>query len=102
MIESIEVLIRNGIHITMNALILYPKRTAYINDKKYQITDSYLEELEEIIYLWKNEYGSSNTIDAEEFLVTVTTNKGKETFHGKGIFPHNYEALKELLSDQYD
>ena len=52
--------------------------------------------------LWKNEYGGSTTIDAEEFLVTVTTNKGKETFHGKGIFPHNYEALKELLSDQYD
>ena len=99
MIQSIEIIIQSGLHVTTNALILCSKKIAYINDKKYLISDSFLDELEKTIYLWKNEYGSANVIDCEEFLITIKTKKGKETIHGKGIYPHNYDALKELLSD---
>ena len=102
MIQSIEIIIQSGLHVTTNALILYAKKIAYINDKKYLITDSFIDALEKTIYLWKEEYGSSNVIDCEEFLITITTDQGKETIHGKGIYPHNYGELKELLSDIND
>lgn len=102
MIEKVEIVIKNGLQESINALILYSKNIAYINNKKYQITEDFKKELQTTIYSWKNEYGSDSNIDSEEFTMTIHTNKKKEIFHGKGIFPHNYQYLKELLGDIND
>ena len=102
MIQTIEVLIHNGIEQSLNALIVYPKNICYINNKKYNVSDYFMEEVIQAICLWRPEYGNDTNIDSEEFLVTVKSTDGKETFHGKGFFPHNYETLKELLGDIND
>ncbi len=98
MIRTIEILIHNGTQ-ELNALIIYSKKICYINHKKYQVTDAFIEGIIETIYLWKNEYGTDNNIDSEEFTIIVKSTDGKETFHGKGIYPYNYTVLKELLGD---
>ena len=102
MIQTIEVIIKNGIDVKTNALIVYAKNICYINDKKYQVSDSFMEELLQTLYPWHNEYGYDDNIDSEEFLVTIKSTDGKETFHGKGYYPHNYENFKELLGDVHD
>ena len=102
MIQRIEIIIRSGLNITTNALILPTKNICYLNDKKYQVTESFLNELLNTIHLWNHEYGYDDGIDTEEFEVIVKTTDGKDTFHGKGYYPHNYAYLKELLSDIYD
>ena len=102
MIQTIEIMVRSGIEQTINALVVYSKNICYINNKKYQVTDAFMEELIQTICLWKPEYGSDDNIDSEEFLVKVKSTDGIETFHGKGVFPHNYFVLKELLGDMDD
>ncbi len=102
MIQTIEIIVRNGLNQTINALIVYDKRICYMNNQKYEVTDSFLEEIIQTICLWKNEYGFDGNIDSEEFLVKVTSTEGKESFHGKGVFPYNYVYLKELLGDLDD
>ena len=99
MIQTIEINIRNGILEKINALIIYERKICYINNKKYEITDEFLDELLDTICLWKNEYGSDDNIDSEEFTINVKTKDSEEIFHGKGIFPYNYPYLKELLGD---
>ena len=54
MIQTIEVMIRYNIQEKIKALIIYPKHICYINDKKYQVSDSFLEELIQTFCLWKN------------------------------------------------
>lgn len=78
--------------------MVYEKSICYYNNRKYNITDEFKEEIVRIIRTWKNEYGSSNIIDDEEFRVIVTSTN-KEEFHGKGIFPKNYRRLIELIGD---
>ena len=95
MIQTVEVIIKNGLT-TLNTLLVYEKHILYINNKKYQVTDSFIEALLDIIYAWKKEYGTDNNIDSEEFTVIVKSKDGTDTFHGKGVFPHNYDSLKEL------
>ena len=90
---------KNGLTEKINALIVYAKNICYINDKKYKVSDSFIEEIIRIIYPWENEYGADTNIDSEEFLVKVKSTDGVESFHGKGIFPHNYESLIEMLGD---
>lgn len=102
MIKTIEILIRSGPLEKYNALIIYEKNILYLNDRKYNIDENYLKELISIIYLWKEEYGNNNVIDAEEFKVTVTATDKTKSFHGKGIFPNNYNNLKELLDRAHD
>jgi len=102
MIQTVEVIIKNGLNITKDALLVYPKKTLYINRQKYQVEDSFIEEFLQTIYPWKNEYGEDGNIDSEEFIVIVKTKEGTEQFHGKGIYPHNYESLKELLEEEND
>ena len=102
MIQTIEIIVRSGIQQTINALVVYPKNICYINNKKYQVTDAFMEELIQTICLWKPEYGTDEMMDSEEFLVKVKSTDGVEQFHGKGIFPHNYAVLKELLGDADD
>ena len=102
MIQTIEIIIGNGLNQTVNALILYSEKICYKNNKKYQVTDAFMKKLIQTICLWKPEYGSDNNIDSEEFLIKVTTTDGIETFHGKGVFPYNYPVLIELLGDLDD
>lgn len=102
MIQSIEVVIKSGPVDIINALVLCSKNICYINDKKYKVPNSFIEELKETIYLWKEEYGADENIDSEEFNIIVKSTDGKDKFHGKGIFPHNYDYLKELLGDVHD
>ena len=102
MIETIEIMIQNGPIQSLYALIVYPRNICYKDNKKYIVTDDFLKEITRTIRLWKNEYGTSNIIDDEEFKVIVKTKEKEETFHGKGIFPNNYEHLKEVLGDLYD
>ena len=97
MIDAIEIIISNGILNQYSALISYSNKVCYLNDKKYLVDDSFLNSIKDIISGWKQEYGTSNGIDIEEFTVTVYSNKKKYTYHGKGKFPNNYSQLKELL-----
>ena len=83
-------------------LIIYGKNICYINNQKYQVSDAFMEELIQTIYPWQNEYGEDENIDSEEFQITIKSTDGQEKYHGNGIFPHNYENLKELLGDISD
>jgi len=51
--------------------------------------------------LWKEEYGSDNKIDTEEFKITITSKDSIDSFHGKGNYPNNYSLLKDLLDEIY-
>ena len=99
MIKAIEIIINNGSINETNYMISYTNKVCYQNDKKYEVTDSFLDELKNTILYWKKEYGSNNIIDAEEFTVIVYSNDGEDKFHGKGIYPNNYEIFKRLLGD---
>ena len=102
MIETIEIMIQSSPAESFYTLIVYPRNICYQNNKKHTVSDEYLQEIVRTIRLWKNEYGTSKTMDSEEFKVIVKTKEKEETFHGKGIFPDNYEHLKELLGDLHD
>lgn len=97
MIKSIEILISSGINEIYNVIIFPEKKTTYINNKKHDIDDEYINSIINIIYLWKEEYGYDNRIDSEEFKVTVTADDGTTTFHGKGYYPYNYVLLKDII-----
>lgn len=102
MIETIEIMIHNDPIESLYSLIVFPRNICYKDNKKYTVTDQFLKEIIRTIRLWKNEYGTSKTIDSEEFTIVVKTKEKEEKFHGKGIFPDNYEHLKELLGDLHD
>lgn len=99
MIKAIEIIIKSGVNITYNCIISYTNKTCYLNDKKYEVTDEFLNTLKNTILYWKNEYGTSNKIDAEEFTIIVYSEDGEDKYHGKGIYPNNYSLLKEMLGD---
>lgn len=101
MIKTIEIIIKNGIFETISFLLIYDNNICYLNNKKYSIDNSFKENLLRIIRTWKNEYGSINGIDIEEFTITITTNK-EEKIHGKGVFPDNYNELINLIGGLYD
>ena len=101
MIKTIEIMIHNGIFEKINFLLIYDKNICYLDNKKYTIDDEFKSQLLRIIRTWKNEYGTANGMDLEEFTITVNT-EDKETFHGKGIFPDNYNSLIELLGGLND
>ena len=99
MIQTIEINIRHGIIDKLNALIIYERNICYINNKKYKVTNEFMEEILDEICYWKNEYGSDDNIDSEEFTINIKTKENEEKYHGKGIFPYNYPYLKELLGE---
>lgn len=101
MINTIEVIITSGIKEIYNVLILPSKNIMYLNNHKYEIDSEYIDNIIRIIYLWKEEYGSDNKIDSEEFKVTVTSKDSTSSFHGKGYYPNNYSLLKDLLKEIY-
>ena len=102
MIKAIEIIISNGVINENSYLISYTNKTCYYNNKKVNVSDEFLNNLENIILYWKKEYGNSNIIDIEEFKVNVYSNDGIESYHGKGIYPNNYKLLKEMLGDLYE
>ena len=101
MIERIEILIINCSNNDIKAEINYHNKTCIINDEKYSTTDKFLNELKELLYDWKNEYGNSNEIDREEFFINVISKNDTTTYHGKGNYPVNYSRLRELLGEIY-
>ncbi len=102
MIDAIEINIKNGIFSQMNALIYFPEKVCYLNNKKYNVDDKFLDEIVNIILYWDNEYGTSKGIDMEEFTIIVYSNKKKTKYHGKGKYPDNYSRIKELLGELND
>ncbi len=99
MINTIDVIIKMGPIEVMNAILIPSKNICYVNDRKYTITEEFTNEVVRTISIWKNEYGKDNNIDSEEFFVLVNAPDGQTKFHGKGIYPHNYDYLKKLFGD---
>ncbi len=64
-----------------------------INNNK-KVSDEEINNLIRIIRLWKNEYGTSNIIDALEYTINVDG----EVIHGKGIFPSNFSELLDWIN----
>ena len=94
MIKSIEIIINNNIY-----LFDVEKKSCFFNEKKYKVTDKYIDDIKHTILYWKKEYGTSNVLDMEEFTVKVYSNEGIDTYHGKGIYPDNHDYFKELLGE---
>lgn len=101
MIDMIEINISNGVISQVSSLIVFQDKVCYINDKKYLVDDLFLKQIKDILYTFKNEYGSSQQIDAEEFTIKVYSQGQEDVYHGKGIFPANYVVFKRLLGDVY-
>lgn len=101
MIDTIEINICNGILPQVSAFIVYRDKTCYMNDKKYSVDELFLKKLKDILYTFKNEYGTSGQIDAEEFTIKVYSQGVEDIYHGKGVFPANYAEFKSLLGDIY-
>lgn len=102
MIDNIEINIKSGIKDIFNVLISYKDKMCYINNKKIILSDDLLDRIKRIFIYWKNEYGTSNVIDAQEFTILVKTPNEVTKFHGKGIYPQNYRELIDILGDIYD
>ena len=99
MIDMIEINISNGILPQVSAFIVYKDKICYMNDRKYFVDDFFLKQLKDVLYTFKNEYGSSQQIDAEEFTIKVYSQGVEDVYHGKGVFPVNYFEFKRLLGD---
>ena len=102
MIDLIEVEIHNGCLKRIKAIIIPNQKIAYINDKKWEVSEEWLNSLINIITLWDREYGSSPIIDIEEFEVRVLSNQEETIFHGKGNYPTSYPSFLKLLEVPYD
>ena len=99
MVDEIEIEVRNGINNTVN-YIIYPKdNVCYINEETYYISDEQINYLLSIIVTWKYEHGTSNSIDTVEFEVKIYSDDKIDRYHGKGIFPYNYNEFKEVLGE---
>lgn len=99
MVNLIEILITSGIFTRYNLLIIPKDNICYLNDKKYILEKAKIDKILALISLWKNEYGTKEGIDQEEFSITITTNNKTETIHGKGIYPNNYNQLLEIIGE---
>lgn len=99
MIELIEIEIKQGINVKLNALLLYKENEIHLNNNKYTITDEFKERLLKIIINWKSQYKNTNKIDEEEYKITIKTEKDEEIIKGKGSYPLNYNELFRLLGE---
>lgn len=96
MIDSINILISRGTVNIYKILIDPNNNSCYINQKKYEIDNKLIHKILDIIVTWKYEYGYSNTLDAEEFTIIINSTK-TTTYHGKGIFPENYNEFLNII-----
>ena len=100
MIDTIEVIIQNGALLSKHFVLKCDELKAYLPFDAVNISKEFLDNLVSTIRSWKNEYGSDSKIDSEEFTVIVTSNdKTIDKFHGKGIYPDNYNYFTELLGE---
>lgn len=98
MIDLIEITIQSGIERT--EVLLFPnKKIAYINDKKIGITEQDINNILDIIFPWKKEYGTRSGIDLEEWQIKIISNNEETKYHGKGIYPNTYQELKRLVGE---
>ena len=102
MIDYIEITFSNTTTIKEEIKIDCKNEICLINDKEKRITKDTINSLLKMIINWKNEYGNSNNIDAEEFFVKIYENGKINTFHGKGTYPNDYIFFKQLLGDIYE
>ena len=99
MIELIEIEIKQGINVKLNAIVFYNENEIYLNNKKYQITDEFKKKLLRILSTWKSQSKNTNKIDEEEYKITIRTKANEEVIKGKGSYPHNYNELFRLLGE---
>ena len=100
MIDTIEVIIQNGVLLSEHFVLKCNELKVYFAYETKEVSNEFLDELVRIIRLWKNEYGNNSKVDSEEFTVIVTSNdKTIDKFHGKGIYPDNYNQFIELLGE---
>jgi hypothetical protein len=102
MIDKVEIIIGNGLSNEELIMINNHSKKAYVNDNIVEIPNDFVDRLLDIIKYWKNEYGTNNNIDAKEFNITLYEDNIEEKYHGKGIFPDNFDLLKELLGELHD
>lgn len=102
MIDKVEIIIGNGLADEYLIMINNHVKKAFVNGKVIEVTDDYVDRLLQIIKYWKNEYGNDNKIDSIEFTITLYEDNNEEKYHGKGIFPDNYNEFKELLGELHD
>lgn len=69
-----------------------------VNDTQQIIFDNKIEELLRIIKFWKN-YGSSNKIDDEKFMINLRSKNNEETIYSHGLLPKNYNEFKKWMSE---
>ena len=89
----------NIISMTQNINILIDVKNMLVNNT-FKIEKETIDCLLNTICLWKNEYGIKG-IDLEEFKVRVVTDTKTDVFHGKGIYPKNYQCFKEIVGELY-
>lgn len=99
MVNNIEITINQGSKRIYEAIIFPLNNECFINDNKYSMKSEKIDELLSAISLWKYEYGFSNVIDCEEFNVNVFSDDKKTTYHGKGVYPDNYDKIKNILNE---
>lgn len=54
--DLIEIIIHNGIFTQINAIIILEYNICYLNNKKYEVNDEFLEKIKSIILPWKREF----------------------------------------------
>ena len=99
--NSIEIFI-NNLYSEMYLYIDIKNNVVKINNKEKNIDDEDINNLIRIIRNWDNEYKSNKIIDGEQFIIKLNTSKGTEVIKGKGDYPKNYHAFKELVGRLYD
>ncbi len=100
MIDKILIEI-NNISNSFNMIILPEYNKCIVNNIEKKINEDKINELLNIIFNWKNNYGLKG-IDMEEFNIKIITNNDINMFYGKGVYPNNYQVFKEWISEFYD
>ena len=99
--NSIEIFI-NNLCSEMYLYIDTNKKIVRVNNCEKPIDKEEINNLIRIIRNWDNEYKSDKIIDGEQFIIKLNTSKGTEVIKGKGDYPKNYHAFKDLVGRLYD
>jgi len=102
MIDKVEIVINEGLSNEELIMINNQSKKAFVNGEVKEIPNDFVDRLIEIVKYWKKEYGSSNQFETTEYTISLFEGNIEETYHGKGIFPSNYNELKELLGELRD
>lgn len=98
MIELIEIIISNGALNKYNLIIIPEKEICFLNSEKYSFNKEKINDILNILSLWKKEYGIKEGLDLEEFTITIKTKTNIKKIHGKGVYPNNYKQLLDIIS----